>query len=354
VGKERERRWFWHAVDHRGGEVLADVFGRRQDGVFLRLKALLEPLFSLLQGNGMGELYNRAAALDKAIADRWKTRTNENFQRNLMPADVDFIVGPVFKGRITERQGQALVAIFEVSRFTLAALARLQQIVTKAMNADNLNLVPMVTEADLLPYMKALSRDVVSQIMYNSPGTGITYTPYDYLVIRDLISTDRIPVFEARVGGLSKVQLGAAAVYNTTKERIVVYEHNASDKLARAMTIVHEATHVIQDWRDLPSLIHHEETDAAIAESVVEQVLKGTVLGIDDDPVTVAAQYVIRKQTDKSNGAWLKAYKRAVEETAKSVKKPGLRGTVETRGRRQNELYEQLLSAVKARYTAPH
>ena len=36
-------RWLWHAIDHHTGKVLAYVFGRRQDAVFLQLKALLEP-----------------------------------------------------------------------------------------------------------------------------------------------------------------------------------------------------------------------------------------------------------------------------------------------------------------------
>jgi IS1 family transposase/transposase-like protein len=36
-------RWLWHAIDHHTGKVLAYVFGRRKDDVFLRLKALLKP-----------------------------------------------------------------------------------------------------------------------------------------------------------------------------------------------------------------------------------------------------------------------------------------------------------------------
>src|SRR6267378_5100505 len=36
-------RWLWHAIDHHTGKVLAYVFGRRKDSVFLRLQALLEP-----------------------------------------------------------------------------------------------------------------------------------------------------------------------------------------------------------------------------------------------------------------------------------------------------------------------
>ena len=51
---ERDERWsfvrhkgnprgLWHAIDHHTGKVLAYVFGRRQETVFLQLKALLEP-----------------------------------------------------------------------------------------------------------------------------------------------------------------------------------------------------------------------------------------------------------------------------------------------------------------------
>jgi insertion element IS1 protein InsB len=35
-------RWLWHAIDYHTGTVLAYVFGRRQDTVFLELKTLLE------------------------------------------------------------------------------------------------------------------------------------------------------------------------------------------------------------------------------------------------------------------------------------------------------------------------
>jgi insertion element IS1 protein InsB len=40
VGKQREPRWLWHAIDHRSGHVLVYVLGRRKDEVFLQLKAL--------------------------------------------------------------------------------------------------------------------------------------------------------------------------------------------------------------------------------------------------------------------------------------------------------------------------
>jgi insertion element IS1 protein InsB len=43
VGKKAHQHWLWHAIDPHTGKVLASVFGRRKDDVFLRLKALLEP-----------------------------------------------------------------------------------------------------------------------------------------------------------------------------------------------------------------------------------------------------------------------------------------------------------------------
>jgi hypothetical protein len=43
VGKKKEQRWLWHAVDHRSGKVLAYVLGARKDEVFPQLKALLKP-----------------------------------------------------------------------------------------------------------------------------------------------------------------------------------------------------------------------------------------------------------------------------------------------------------------------
>ena len=43
VGKKTNSRWLWHAIDRQSGQVLAYVFGRRKDQVFIQLKKLLEP-----------------------------------------------------------------------------------------------------------------------------------------------------------------------------------------------------------------------------------------------------------------------------------------------------------------------
>lgn len=43
VGNKSEQRWLWYAIDHATKVILAYVFGRRTDDVFIQLKALLDP-----------------------------------------------------------------------------------------------------------------------------------------------------------------------------------------------------------------------------------------------------------------------------------------------------------------------
>ena len=40
VAKKQQQRWLWHAIDHKTGQVLAYVLGRRKDEVILKLKQL--------------------------------------------------------------------------------------------------------------------------------------------------------------------------------------------------------------------------------------------------------------------------------------------------------------------------
>jgi IS1 family transposase/transposase-like protein len=43
VGSKSQQRWLWHAIDHYTGQILAYVFGPREDGTFLKLQELLAP-----------------------------------------------------------------------------------------------------------------------------------------------------------------------------------------------------------------------------------------------------------------------------------------------------------------------
>ena len=65
VGKKRESRWLWHAIDHRSGPVLAYGLGRRKDGVFLKLKALLEPFGITRYSTDAWSAYTRHLAAEE-------------------------------------------------------------------------------------------------------------------------------------------------------------------------------------------------------------------------------------------------------------------------------------------------
>src|SRR5688572_19294769 len=75
VARKSNPRWLWHAIDHHTGKVLAYVFGRRQDAVFLQLKALLEPF-------GITRYYiDGWGAYDRHIEAEQHTVGKENTQK---------------------------------------------------------------------------------------------------------------------------------------------------------------------------------------------------------------------------------------------------------------------------------
>ena len=81
VGKKGNPRWLWHAIDHQTGAVLAYVFGRRTDEVFLKLKALLEPF-------GLSRFYTDhwgayTRHLDPAVHCPGKRRTQKIERKHL-------------------------------------------------------------------------------------------------------------------------------------------------------------------------------------------------------------------------------------------------------------------------------
>ena len=40
VGSTSQQRWLWHAIDHHTGQILAYVFGTREDETFLKRQEL--------------------------------------------------------------------------------------------------------------------------------------------------------------------------------------------------------------------------------------------------------------------------------------------------------------------------
>ncbi len=83
VRQKANPRWLWHAIDHHSGKVLAYVFGRRKDTVFLQLKALLEPFgISRFYTDGWGA-YERHIDSEKHTVGKAQTQKIESKHINL-------------------------------------------------------------------------------------------------------------------------------------------------------------------------------------------------------------------------------------------------------------------------------
>jgi insertion element IS1 protein InsB len=83
VARKSNPRWLWHVIDHRTGKVLAYVFGRRKDEVFLKLKELLDPFgITKCYTDGWGA-YERHIDVDKHQVGKENTQKIESKHINL-------------------------------------------------------------------------------------------------------------------------------------------------------------------------------------------------------------------------------------------------------------------------------
>ena len=83
VQSKAHPRWLWHAIDHHTGTVLAYVFGRRKDNVFLRLQQLLEPFgITKFYTDGWGA-YERHLAAEQHQVGKENTQKIESKHINL-------------------------------------------------------------------------------------------------------------------------------------------------------------------------------------------------------------------------------------------------------------------------------
>jgi len=77
MGSKSQQRWLWHAMDHHTGQILAYVFGTREDEAFLELKALLKPFgITRFYTDGWGA-YRRHLDPDKHTVGKQHTQKIE-------------------------------------------------------------------------------------------------------------------------------------------------------------------------------------------------------------------------------------------------------------------------------------
>lgn len=77
VGKKKCQRWLWHAIDHVSVNLLAYVFGRRQDKAFIKLQKLLSPFGITKYYTDHWATYYRHIEAEKHFPGKRKTQKIE-------------------------------------------------------------------------------------------------------------------------------------------------------------------------------------------------------------------------------------------------------------------------------------
>ena len=111
VQSKANPRWLWHAMDHHTGTVLAYVFGRRQDTVFMALKALLAP-FGITRyfTDGWGA-YERHVPAEQHTVGKAHTQKRESKHINLRTRSKRLVRRTICFSK-TERMHDLVIGLF--------------------------------------------------------------------------------------------------------------------------------------------------------------------------------------------------------------------------------------------------
>jgi hypothetical protein len=269
----------------------------------------------------MSDLFNTVFALDPGVADRWKKRTKDDPNQKLTAADIDAIVGPLLsnKNKISEGQGNAIVELMQSPRFTKQAFDRLKKYYAEARKDVRSHFDVQILKGDALkPVYAALGHATIGKIMFKSPGTNISYSPGDYRAVADVIRDELIDVYEIRIGELMRMD-NEVAFFVSGAENLFVYKRRTPREMA--LSIVHEATHVIQEKRSSGDLIQFLEADAFLAQAITLLTFNSgnpLHLGPIVDAAQIAASWVYwqHQMTDKNQKHWQDNYQDIVTAVA--------------------------------------
>jgi hypothetical protein len=269
----------------------------------------------------VSDLFKRVFAMDPGVADRWKKRTKDDPSQKLTAADIDAIVGPLLshKNKISEGQGNAIVELMQSPRFTKEAFDRLKKYYTEARKEVRSHFDVQILKGDALkPVYAALGHATIGKIMFKSPGTNISYSPGDYRAVADIIRDELIDVFEIRIGELMRMD-NEVAFFVSGVDNLFVYKRRTPQEMT--FSIVHEATHVIQEKRSSGDQIQYTEADAFLAQAIALLTLNSGK-PLDSGPVLAAAQiaaswvYWPHQMTDKNQKHWQDNYQDIVNAVA--------------------------------------
>ena len=257
------------------------------------------------------KFYKELAALDQAIADRWKKVTGGTLKlkKKLDIKDLTEILGPVFdSSKITADQAKAInfFHIWTFKSYTQRTTLALYKKIEDAYTLDYFftgSSAQLASPTQLKEFNGAIGASA-GKMDFSSPGTGHTYQPDQFEGIKQMVADGMITVFEVDAAWLH----AKSGLYRTDKDRLVLYKGVPTSQ--RPTTILHEIAHAIQDWHNLVTTHTYTEADAYIVGAV-------TALAVSEEAYTQiqeyeaqlpAARLVLEKKAVLGNQQWQLAY----------------------------------------------
>ena len=297
------------------------------------------------------EFLRQLTALDRDFADRWKKVSGGKLKTTLGPKAIDTLLFPILKtGKVTASQAKAMALLWLWSweKMTKQARGDFHAYVSIAYDEGWFfagSASPLTTHDDLRAFTTALGMAYVGKINFVSPKTGQAYTPDLYNGVRGLVARGQVKVYDVDAGALQS----RGGVYHSDSNRLIVYK--GLDAGITLSLIVHEATHTIQDWRDLVSTHKYTEADAYVAQAV-GAMSTGKQYFLEYPAQETAGRLVLAGKGVAGNTDWSNAYDavvRAVERDplyAKTKNLPFKPGDVE-KGRDEAKALSDLLADIK-------
>jgi hypothetical protein len=259
-------------------------------------------------------LHAKLKAIEPRIAEAYKAAVKDNVidaaaLRAIMMRIAD-PKGPK-EGDISPEEAEALVLIIDsgelnpASKTALLDVLRTKTLASRILNGTGVELKS--DDPELASFHSVFAIRHTGNLKFHSKGTNLTYSPSQYQAIAQLVKDGKIKVVKVMDRGLS-AKTGQDALYVAGINTFFFNQHaGETDFFSRPAAVVHEATHAVQDWFDVTATVRHIETDAYIAEAVVDKSTRVR------DVLKTAAKFVIDGKATKGNKAWEQAYDAAAE-----------------------------------------
>lgn len=257
------------------------------------------------------ELYKKLMAVEPNVAQAYKaTVKGDDIDSAALKAILQKIFDPngPKNSDISPEEAEALVLIIdsgELKPGTKNALLRVlltDRGVQPLVNGTGVELKP--DDPEIADFHSVFAIKFTGNLKFFSKGTNLTYSPVHYQAIAQLVKDGKIKVIKVMDSGLL-ARTGADCSYLATSNTFFFFQHpGEANFFVHAPSIVHEATHAVQDWWDIPPEVttRFAEADAYIAEATVNP---SAAMNAE---LKAAADLVIKGKATKGNPAWEKVY----------------------------------------------